>query len=92
MTKAEIVAQLADQIKISKAAATKALGVVTGCITQAMKKGDKVITIGGIYGVVTTVGEKKIALEVAPGVILDFSRSAINGFQDATKQELTENA
>ena len=59
---------------------------------EALKKGDKVITIGGIYGVVTTVGEKKIALEVAPGVILDFSRSAINGFQDATKQELTENA
>ena len=59
---------------------------------DALKKGDKVITIGGIYGVVTTVGEKKIALEVAPGVILDFSRSALNGFQDATKQELTENA
>ena len=59
---------------------------------DALKKGDKVITIGGIYGVVTTVGEKKSALEVAPGVILDFSRSAINGFQDATKQELTENA
>jgi len=46
MTKAEIVAQLADQIKISKAAATKALAVVTGCITQAMKKGDKVTLVG----------------------------------------------
>ena len=59
---------------------------------DALKKGDKVVTIGGVHGVVTTVGEKKISLEVAPGVIMDFSRSAINGFQDHVKQELTDNA
>lgn len=59
---------------------------------DALKKGDKVVTIGGVHGVVTTVGEKKISLEVAPGVIMDFNRGAINGFQDHVKQELTDNA
>jgi DNA-binding protein HU-beta len=46
MTKAEIVAKVAEEIKISKSAAAKALAVITGSITQAIKKGDKVTLIG----------------------------------------------
>ncbi len=46
MTKAEIIAKIADEIKVSKAAATKAFNVVTGSIAQAMKKGEKVTLIG----------------------------------------------
>lgn len=60
-------------------------------LLDALKKGDKVVTIGGIYGVITFVGEKKVSLQVAEGVVIDMSRSAINGFQDATKQEMAEN-
>ena len=46
MTKLEIVAKVAEEIKVSKAAAAKAFGVVTGCIEGALKKGEKVAIIG----------------------------------------------
>jgi preprotein translocase subunit YajC len=59
---------------------------------EALKKGDKVITIGGIYGVVTTVGDKKISLEVAPGIIWIFPAVLLMASRMRLKQELTENA
>jgi DNA-binding protein HU-beta len=46
MTKAEIVAKVAEEIKISKAAAAKALAVITDSITQTIKAGGKAILIG----------------------------------------------
>lgn len=46
MTKAEIVAKVAEEVKISKAAAAKALAVITGSIAQAIRKGSKVALIG----------------------------------------------
>ncbi len=57
---------------------------------DALKKGDKVVTIGGVHGVVVTVGDTKIALEIAPNVVAEFSRSAINNFQDPVKQQLSQ--
>ena len=41
MTKAEIVEKVAEEIKISKAAAAKALAVITDSIAQAIKKGGR---------------------------------------------------
>ncbi len=46
MTKAEIVTKVAEEIKVSKAAAAKALAVITGSIAQALQKGGKVALIG----------------------------------------------
>ena len=46
MTKAEIIAKLAEEIKISKAAAAKALAVVTGSIAQAIREGGRVALVG----------------------------------------------
>ena len=46
MTKAEIVAKVAEEIKISKAAAAKALAVITDSITQTIKAGGKATLIG----------------------------------------------
>ncbi len=43
----------------------------------ALKKGDKVVTIGGIHGVVSSVKEKTIILKVDDNAKLEFSRSAI---------------
>ncbi|MEG0798669.1 MAG: preprotein translocase subunit YajC [Acidaminococcaceae bacterium] len=56
----------------------------------SLKKGDKVVTIGGIYGTITTIGELKVTLMVANNVEVEFVRSSISHFQDATKQELVE--
>ncbi|MBA4389964.1 MAG: DNA-binding protein HU [Syntrophus sp. (in: bacteria)] len=46
MTKTEIIAKVAQETKVSNASAAKAFAVITGAITQAMKKGDKVTIIG----------------------------------------------
>jgi len=46
---------------------------------KALKKNDKVVTIGGIHGVVANVGEKKVVLKIdeSKDVRVNFSRSAI---------------
>ena len=77
MTKAEIVAKVAEEIKISKAAAGKALALVTDSVAQAMRKGEKVTFIGfGTFSVVQRKARKgrnpqngkelKIAAKKAP--------------------------
>ena len=43
----------------------------------ALKKGDKVVTIGGIHGVVSSVKEKTVILKVDDNAKLEFNRSAI---------------
>ncbi len=44
---------------------------------QALKKGDKVVTVGGIYGIVTNVKDKIIVVKVADNVKLEMLRSGI---------------
>jgi DNA-binding protein HU-beta len=59
MTKAEIVAKVAEKIKIPKAAAAKALAVVTDSIAQAIRKGDRVTLIGfGTFSVANRKARK----------------------------------
>ena len=52
---------------------------------EYLKKGDKIITIGGMYGTITNISEKKVTVEVAENVEINFVRSAISGFQDPSK-------
>ena len=44
---------------------------------SALKKGDKVVTIGGIHGVVSSTKEKTVILKVDDNTKLEFNRSAI---------------
>lgn len=46
MTKAELIASIAKDAKITKAAAEKALNSFTGSVTKALKKGDKLTLTG----------------------------------------------
>ena len=43
-----------------------------------MKKGDKVVTIGGIHGTVVTVKEQTVVLKVDDNARLEFTKSAIS--------------
>lgn len=43
----------------------------------ALKKGDKVITIGGIHGVVHQTKEKTVIVKVDDGTKIEFNRSAV---------------
>jgi DNA-binding protein HU-beta len=59
MTKAEIVEKVAAEIKVSKAAAGRALAVITGSIADALRKGGKVTLIGfGTFSVASRKARK----------------------------------
>lgn len=51
---------------------------------KSLKKGDKVITNGGLYGVVVKVTEKDVVLEVADKVNLRFTLGAIATVRERT--------
>jgi preprotein translocase subunit YajC len=53
----------------------------------ALKKGDRVITIGGIHGVIQSVKEQSVVLKVDDNVRLEFNRSAISSVESAAKEE-----
>ncbi|WP_289053898.1 preprotein translocase subunit YajC [Carboxylicivirga marina] len=44
---------------------------------EALKKGDKVITTGGIYGKVSEIKEQHVVVEIADGVKVKMDKSAI---------------
>ncbi|MGH7315917.1 MAG: preprotein translocase subunit YajC [Candidatus Rokuibacteriota bacterium] len=46
-------------------------------LLRAIKKGDRVVTTGGLYGTVVGLSEHTVTLKVADQVRLDFERSAI---------------
>ena len=48
---------------------------------DALKVGDRVITSGGIHGLITKVNDGTLQLQVAQNVRLEVSRSAIVGYQ-----------
>ena len=60
-------------------------------LLNSLKKGDKVITVGGIHGVIAAVNKTKVTLTVAENVKIDFELAAVTRFQDQTKQEMATN-
>jgi preprotein translocase subunit YajC len=55
---------------------------------NAIKKDDKVITAGGIYGTVVKVNEKSFLVQIADNVKIEVSKSGVNSIiskEDNTK-------
>ena len=46
---------------------------------ESLKKGDKVVTIGGIRGVIQNVKEKTIVVKVDENTKIEFSKDAVSG-------------
>lgn len=44
---------------------------------EAMQKGDKVVTAGGIHGKINALNDTTIILEVAPGVTLKVDKASV---------------
>ena len=57
---------------------------------SAIKKGDKVITIGGLHGTVQSVRETNVIIKVDDNVKLEFLRSAIANVVSSGKEEKLE--
>lgn len=56
----------------------------------ALKKGDKVVTIGGVHGTIQTVKESSVVLRVDDNTRIEFSRSAIASVTSEAKAEKVE--
>lgn len=52
-----------------------------GLFLGNLKKGDRVVTSGGLYGVVQTVEDRTIVLKLADQVKVKVAKSAVSGFQ-----------
>jgi preprotein translocase subunit YajC len=59
---------------------------------DALKKGDRVVTIGGVHGVIQTVRDHSVILKVDDNVKLEFNRSAISSVESAAKEEKSDKA
>ena len=59
---------------------------------KALKKGDKVITIGGIHGTISSVKDNTVIVKVDDDCKIEFNRSAISSVElsDAEKAKIAE--
>ena len=55
---------------------------------EALKKGDKIITIGGIHGKIVEIQEKTLTIEVAPEIKFRIEKSAVA--MDGPQENLSE--
>ncbi len=49
---------------------------------SSLRPGDRVVTVGGIFGRVEGVQDDQVRLEVAPGVVISMHRLGINTLAD----------
>ncbi|MDR2435688.1 MAG: preprotein translocase subunit YajC [Treponema sp.] len=57
---------------------------------SALKKGDRVVTVGGIHGTIQSVRESSVIVRVDDNTKIEFSRSAISGVEAAAREDKTE--
>jgi preprotein translocase subunit YajC len=57
---------------------------------SALKKGDRIVTIGGIHGVIQTIRENTVIVRVDENTKLEFSRSAVSNVESPGKEEKTD--
>jgi preprotein translocase subunit YajC len=50
---------------------------------RALKRGDRVVTTGGLYGTVTNLSDSTVTLRVADQVKLEFERGAVGRVVEA---------
>jgi len=54
---------------------------------SALKKGDRVVTVGGVHGTIQSVKESTVILKVDESTKMEFSRSAISSVIEVAKAE-----
>jgi len=53
---------------------------------ENIKKGDKIVTSGGIYGTVTRVKKNYVEVEIANQVVVKLQRTAISGLRGGSEE------
>ena len=59
----------------------------TESMIKALKKGDRVVTIGGIHGIITGVRDNTVIVKVDDNTKIEFSRSAVSSIESASKEK-----
>ena len=54
----------------------------------ALKAGDKIVTIGGICGVIQQITDNKIFIEIADGIVIEMLRNSISSVE--TEEDLKD--
>src|SRR6059058_4650083 len=57
-----------------------------------LKVGDEIVTAGGLYGEVTTLGEAEVTVRIAPAVEVRIARRAVAGITPPEHEEPEEDA
>ncbi|MDR0628279.1 MAG: preprotein translocase subunit YajC [Treponema sp.] len=57
---------------------------------SALKKGDKITTIGGIHGVIQSVKDHSVIVKVDDDTKIEFSRSAVSGIEAPAREDKSE--
>lgn len=52
-------------------------------LIKSLAVGDRVVTVGGLYGRITALGEDTADLEISDGVVVTYARSAVAKKVDA---------
>ena len=53
---------------------------------EALKVGNRVITLGGIYGTIVAIKDEIVTVKIAEKVDVEVSRNAINGVVEDSKE------
>ena len=53
---------------------------------EALKKGDRVVTIGGIHGTIQSVKEQTVIIKIDDNTKVEFSRSAVSNIEVVSKE------
>lgn len=56
---------------------TQKMKVERGRFLMALKKGDRVVTSGGVHGTIKVLRDKYVELEIAPKIVVKVEKSAI---------------
>ncbi len=59
----------------------------TKAMLAAMKKGDKVVTIGGIHGTIVAVKDQTVVIKVDDSARIEFTKSAISSVVNKTAEK-----
>jgi preprotein translocase subunit YajC len=54
---------------------------------EAVKKGDKVVTSGGVYGLVEAVGQNTVTLKIAENVKVKFGKAYIAAIRTTAEED-----
>ena len=57
---------------------------------SSLKKGDRVVSSGGLHGVITGITDDVVTMEIAPKIRVKVSRGSIAGAAGAPKKEVAQ--